>query len=232
MAIGLCIETSDEICSVAIKDQKGSLLFLESEEPRSHGRVITTLIDQLLNKANLNFKDLDFIAVSAGPGSYTGLRIGISTAKGMCFALDKPLVSLDVFEILKIAAEDKGLLNDRIPFAMIDARRMEVYAQKWNGDGTRNGDAFPLIFEESFIKAENLENKVFIGSGAQKINLIKEGQEFDAFDIRPHAKYMHTRALEKFKNGDLEDVAYFEPFYLKEFYITKPKNVLNTDNGK
>lgn len=232
MSIGLCIETSDEICSVAVNDDKGKTYFLQSEESKSHGRVLTTLIKQLLVDADLGFMNLDFIAVSSGPGSYTGLRIGIATAKGLCFALDKPLVSMDVFENLKMTSKSKGLLKGKIPFTMIDARRMEVYAQKWNEDESKDGNAFPLILDASFLESVDIENLIFIGSGAKKVNLITDDLNVESFDLRPHARYMIENTIVKFENGETEDVAYFEPFYLKEFYITTPKNVLKTDDGK
>ncbi|QNL21418.1 tRNA (adenosine(37)-N6)-threonylcarbamoyltransferase complex dimerization subunit type 1 TsaB [Hyphobacterium sp. CCMP332] len=232
MEIGLCIETSDEICSVALNDSTGQIHTLESNEPKSHARVITKLITQILNKAGLEISKIDFVAVSSGPGSYTGLRIGISTAKGICYTLNKPLIAIDVFEIIKKTAIQQDLINDKIPFAMIDARRMEVYAQKWRKDLTKEGFAFPLILDETFLLNEKIDKLIFIGSGAKKVNLIKDNLDIEFFDIRPHAKYMLEMAIQKFKNGETEDVAYFEPFYLKEFYITKPKNVLKTGNGE
>ena len=109
------------------------------------------------------------MAVSSGPGSYTGLRIGISTAKGICYTLNKPLIAIDVFEIIKRAAIQQNLIKGKVPFAMIDARRMEVYAQKWRKDLTKEGYAFPLILDETFLSNEEIEKLSFIGSGAKKV---------------------------------------------------------------
>ncbi len=232
METGLCIETSDELCSVALNDGTGHIHVLESNEPKSHAKVLTNLIGQILNNAGIEISNIDFVAVSSGPGSYTGLRIGISSAKGICYTLNKPMIAIDVFEIIKWAAVKQDLLKDNIPFAMIDARRMEVYAQKWKRDLTKDGKAFSLILDEAFLSEKDLDKYRFIGSGAKKVNMIKDNLDIEYYDIRPHAKFMLDLARQKFKAGETEDVAYFEPFYLKEFYINKPKNALNTGNGE
>jgi tRNA threonylcarbamoyladenosine biosynthesis protein TsaB len=184
-----------------------------------------------MEEAGLEYKELNFVAVSSGPGSYTGLRIGVSTAKGICFAMNIPLVSVDSFESMYMAAKEKGLAKGKNVTAMIDARRMEVYTVSWDMEGNRVSKPEALILDETHVEKYMRNQNIFIGNGASKLRTLQGGEELNIYeDIFPDASYMVEKALHKYQCLELEDIAYFEPFYLKSFYITKAKNPL--DNGK
>lgn len=226
MNIILCIETSDEICSVSVSNGKDEFS-LESQESKSHAKVLTGLIEKILGKAGISLNDVEAVAVSSGPGSYTGLRIGISVAKGLCYSLDKPLISLEVFDILREKAIYNELIEGKKSFAMIDARRMEVYGKHWDSNGVQVGNAEAIILDEHFLELHSPSDTVFIGSGSHKLKELPNGIKVNTMDVRPDALNMLRLAQLKFNESNFEDTAYFEPFYLKEFYITKPKDHLN-----
>jgi tRNA threonylcarbamoyladenosine biosynthesis protein TsaB len=217
----LNIETSTKNCSVSIAKGGETIICKEiAEEGYSHAERLHVFIEASLKEAGITYKDLSAIAVSQGPGSYTGLRIGVSAAKGLCFALDLPLIAVDTLKVLasqvKIAS---GLI---VP--MIDARRMEVYSAIFNAKIEKLRDVqAEIISEDSF---ENLQETVyFVGDCAEKCKavLTKENFVFLAEIKYPSAKEMSTLSYEKYKKSDTVDVAYFEPFYLKDFLITTSK---------
>lgn len=217
----LCIETSHKFGSVAIKDSKGKVHSLESSDEFSHSNKLNTNIFDLLKLASITMEDLSAIAVSSGPGSYTGLRIGVSTAKGLAFALDKPLISVNSFEQMFSAAIRH---NNDIDYyhSMIDARRMEVYYELRNNKGELLEGPKSLILDESFLESDFANNALYLGDGAFKIkSLDKFSGERILDSIMPNAKAMIQLAEEKFNSKSFEDVAYFEPFYLKDFYTKK-----------
>lgn len=233
MAQILNIETSTEVCSVTIA-LNGQLLFKkESTDGLNHSKVLTVFIEQLLNENNLTAKSLDAVAVSKGPGSYTGLRIGVSVAKGLCYGLDIPLISVNSLEALGIFAAhnlDKYGLNktenDFLFCPLIDARRMEVYTALYNLDGEEIKPVSAEIIDDQFL-AGLLENQkiLFFGNGAEKCKSTITHK--NALFLGPQtasAEYMQIIAEEKFRKNEFEDVAYFEPFYLKNFVATIPRN--------
>ena len=222
MALILNIETSTKNCSVSIASEGNVLVLKElNEGSYSHAEKLHPFIQEALTDANVSLKDIDAIAVSKGPGSYTGLRIGVSSAKGLCFSLDKPLISVDTLKSLATSITiEKGLL---VP--MLDARRMEVYSCVYNSDNEqiRKIEA-QIINEKSF--AEYLEDNIvyFLGDGAAKCkDTITHKNAVFIEDKFPSAKEMAKLSFNKYKIGNIEDVAYFEPFYLKDFVATVQK---------
>lgn len=218
----LHIETSTKNCSVSISEN-GTLSHLKelNSGGYSHAEKLHPFIQDCLKEAGLSIKDIDAIAVGKGPGSYTGLRIGVSAAKGLCFANDIPLIAINSLEILsKSCSIDKGLIAP-----MIDARRMEVYSAVFDQDHhwIRETEA-EIIDENSFI--DLLENGpvYFLGDGAEKCQeVITHSNAIFIENAFPSAKEMTSISYEKYEHQDFEDVAYFEPYYLKDFVVTPQK---------
>lgn len=230
MALILSIETSTTVCSVALHDKGKTIAFIEEKQPNSHAAVLTVLIEKLLLDQKTHIQDLDALAISSGPGSYTGLRIGVSVAKGICFALNKPLIAVSTLQI--IAAHAKSLStssdNTMLICPMIDARRMEVYAALYTPDleifkpveaEIITSDSYQTILKERAV--------FFCGNGSQKCQeIIQHRNAHFIPNIYAPAFIMGELAFEKYKIKDFEDVAYFEPFYLKNFVATTPKKSL------
>lgn len=225
MALILNIETSTEVCSVALS-KNGKLLFLrETSEGLSHSELLTVFIEELFAENDLKLNQLEAISVSKGPGSYTGLRIGVSVAKGLCYALDIPLISVNSLEILSNYAA-LNPIEDLLFCPMIDARRMEVYTALYNSKCEEIMPVSAEIIDDGFLKEYLKDSRIlFFGNGAEKCksqithpNAIFSGPE------RTSAQFMQKLAEAKYNNKEFEDVAYFEPFYLKNFVATIPKN--------
>jgi tRNA threonylcarbamoyladenosine biosynthesis protein TsaB len=227
MALILSIETSTPVCSVALSENGKPVGHLELFENQSHAANLTLLIDQVLKNCGLTPKELDAIAVSCGPGSYTGLRIGVSTAKGLCFALGKPLIALSSLSILA-----KGALHhieksaDALLCPMIDARRMEVYTAILDHHlNEKEPVSAQIIDGTSFMHWLNQSKVYFFGDGALKCkDVINHSNAIFLTNEVPLAKNMVDMAQQAFNRDEFVDVAYFEPFYLKNFVATTPKN--------
>lgn len=226
MAIILNIETGTNICSAALS-QNGKLLSLcESNEGYEHARNLAPFIDELLKENGIEPKELDAVAVSKGPGSYTGLRIGTSTAKGLCYALGIPLIAVGSLESLAyVAREDyeAGILDieywdKALLCPMIDARRMEVYAQVYNSDINPLSEVNAYIVEESSFSEfrGKVDEFLIFGDGAAKCAEVMRGDSVKLIDVVPSARGLIRPAFESFRELRFEDVAYFEPFYLKD----------------
>ncbi|WPU96788.1 tRNA (adenosine(37)-N6)-threonylcarbamoyltransferase complex dimerization subunit type 1 TsaB [Mucilaginibacter sabulilitoris] len=227
MSVILQIETATTSCSVALAIDGTVAAFKQVNERNIHAEVITLFIDELLNTAGLTYNDLDAIAVSCGPGSYTGLRIGVSTAKGLCFALDKPLIAIETLEAMAYGIlSDKAIAinSNTLLCPMIDARRMEVYCALFNHEGVMvRPTAADIIDDHSFSEFLNNHKILFFGDGADKCETVlgsnNNAQFLPAFVNS--AVHLTQRAVEKFNNKEFEDVAYFEPYYLKDFIAGK-----------
>ncbi|AZJ32843.1 tRNA threonylcarbamoyladenosine biosynthesis protein TsaB [Tenacibaculum mesophilum] len=222
MATILHIETATKNCSVSVAI-KGELLALQelNDGNYSHAEKLHPFIQQVMKKAKLSFNDIDAVAVSKGPGSYTGLRIGVSAAKGLCFAFDKPLISIETLQSLA----HKVSVKEGVVVPMLDARRMEVYAAVYNSKYEQVRDIKAEIINESSFEEYLSKGKVyFIGDGAEKCKgiIVNENAVFIDGEF-PSAKEMVQLSLDKYKKNDIEDVAYFEPFYLKDFVVTPEK---------
>ncbi|WP_395058716.1 tRNA (adenosine(37)-N6)-threonylcarbamoyltransferase complex dimerization subunit type 1 TsaB [Flavobacterium sp.] len=214
----LNIETATRNCSVALSQNGNVIACTEiAEAGYSHAEKLHIFIDEIINENKLTFKDLSAIAISQGPGSYTGLRIGVSAAKGLCYSLDIPLIAVDTLEILarKLNVE-KGII-----ISMIDARRMECYTAIFNNKYEKIREVKAEIIDDYSFQ-EITETIHFVGDGAVKCKDILTDKKFvyhDEIEF-PSAIEMSKIAYDKFKKNDIVDVAYFEPFYLKDFMMT------------
>lgn len=224
MAFILQLETATTVCSVSLAENGVELFSRELDQGFTHAENLHGFITEVLNQAGLQAKQLSAIAVSKGPGSYTGLRIGVSTAKGLAYALGIPLISLDTLEIMSFRARRSD--NDTFYCPMIDARRMEVYTSVYNNKLQQQQPIEAMIVDELSIQVFHKYNKVlFFGDGMPKcrelLSQLPGAQFLDK--CFPSAKDMCSGSYEKFQSKDFEDVAYFEPFYLKDFLITTKK---------
>jgi len=226
MAVILSLETSTSVCSAAIA-RNGKLIDSKiSFENKSHATLLTVFVKELLKKNNIQPSELDAVAVSKGPGSYTGLRIGVSTAKGICYALNAKLLAIDTLKSMAIMASQK--LNEKpdIFCSMIDARRMEVYTALYNANLEQIKDTQALIVDNNSFSELLQNNKiVFYGDGADKCKqVISSPNALFLEDIYPLAENMVELAETAYLQSDFVDVAYFEPFYLKDFVATVSKH--------
>ena len=217
----LNIETATKNCSVALAKEGEIILCKEiAEEGYSHAERLHVFIEGIIKEAGISLSDLSAIAVSQGPGSYTGLRIGVSAAKGLCFALEIPLIAVDTLQVLASQVN----VADGLIVPMIDARRMEVYSAIFYPKFDKKREILAEIIDgDSF--SDRSEKLYFVGDCAEKCKsvLIKENHLF-LEDIKyPSAKQMSILSYQKFKTNDTVDVAYFEPYYLKDFMVTTPK---------
>ena len=219
MAYILNIETSTTNCSVSLFNDLELIDCLEENtQDYSHSKSLHVFIDSVLKNSKLKPKDLSAISVSKGPGSYTGLRIGVASAKGLCFALDIPLISIETLKILSENISNKGIV---IP--CLDARRMEVYSAVFNNKNERIRDTrAEILNEDSFNKYLSVDEVYFIGNANKKIKEIiahKNARFID--DVLPSSRQMGALSFNKFKNNQFEDLNNFEPLYLKDFIGTK-----------
>ncbi|HEY5688744.1 MAG TPA: tRNA (adenosine(37)-N6)-threonylcarbamoyltransferase complex dimerization subunit type 1 TsaB [Yeosuana sp.] len=223
MAIILNIETATTNCSVSLSKEGKTIIAKEDyDKGYSHAERLHVYIDEVLKKGQIQANQLDAIAISKGPGSYTGLRIGVSAAKGLCFALNIPLISISTLEALAHQVKE----CDGFIVAMLDARRMEVYSAIFdsNYNQIRETQA-EILSEDSFSKYLEQGKVYFIGNGVEKSKtLLSHPNAVFIDDKLPSAKEMGILANHKYKISDFEDVAYFEPYYLKDFVALKPKS--------
>ncbi|HSY61909.1 MAG TPA: tRNA (adenosine(37)-N6)-threonylcarbamoyltransferase complex dimerization subunit type 1 TsaB [Cytophaga sp.] len=224
MAYILSVDTSTSICSVALHQDGKLIAHTETFLERSHSRNIAHMVDHILAICEIVPQALDAYAVSAGPGSYTGMRIGTSTVKGYCFALDKPLVSVSSLYSLatKLESKQSGLIYA----PMIDARRMEVYTALFDAELNEMTKEQALILDENSFQEQLAGGKVlFGGDGCAKFQTICSNENgLFALDAYPSAEFMGKKAFENFKNQKFEDIAYFEPNYIKEFHTNSKIN--------
>lgn len=221
----LQLETATPVCAVALSKNGKTIAFKEEAAPNIHASKLTLFINEVMEQAGIKFEELDAVAVSKGPGSYTGLRIGVSTAKGLCFALDKPLIGINTLSMMA-----SGFLTQQPNYKgyvcpMIDARRMEVFTAVFDHNLVEIEPTYAKIVDnESFKDLLNQQQITFIGNGAKKCSAIIQHKNakfiFDNFNT---ASNMTSLANAAFTSEEFEDVAYFEPFYLKDFVATTPK---------
>lgn len=238
----ILIETSTALCSVALAEDGAVTAYRESSEPKAHASLTAVFVQEVLAERGVTLADCDAVCVSMGPGSYTGLRVGVSTAKGLCFGSGKPLLAVGTLDTLVAQAEDipdQAGNDGSSPYSfiipMIDARRMEVYAAVWGrsaagecGHGMKQiTETAPVIVDENSF-AEYLEQGpvLFIGDGAGKCADVIKHPNAHFCQCHPKASSMLSPALVALHAGNFKDVAYFEPFYLKEFVATVSKKKL------
>ena len=226
MARLILIETSASMLSTAIVDGGKVICSLESDEPRSQAAMTAPFVKQMLDEAGLKARDCDAVCVSKGPGSYTGLRVGVSTAKGIAFGAGIPLIGIGTLDILVQQGIEAGGADFIVP--LIDARRMEVYTAVYDGSGKRLTEIAPRIIEAHSFDAEigPSASVLYIGDAADKCRepLSREGASF--LQTFPKAAAMAPLATEAYEKKQFEDVAYFEPFYLKDFIATVSRKKL------
>ena len=224
----LCLETATPVCSVALNEACCTLALRETEGQNAHSEKITNFIREAMETAKIDYRQLDAVAVSKGPGSYTGLRIGVSTAKGICYAADLPLMAIDTLEAMAYGIKEK--LNSQIAendllIPMIDARRMEVYAAIFDAKLNKIQDTAALVIDEnSFEELQKDHHLWLFGDGAPKLKKVFENQTNISIieGFKPSAAFMRPLAEKALREKDFVDVAYFEPFYLKDFVAGKP----------
>lgn len=221
----LCIETSTTCCSAAICQDGLVLASRDNLSGANHASELPMFIEQLLAEAQANTWTLDAVAFSQGPGSYTGLRIGASLAKGLCYGLNIPLIPVDTLQILCAAAATQQLPQDTILCPMLDARRMEVYTSIYTHEGARTSDIEAKIINEDSFAEELKQNTIcFFGNGADKCKQVIQSENAHFIDnIVPQAQHMRMLA-EQAEQLDIKQLAYYEPFYLKEF-VAAPSHV-------
>jgi tRNA threonylcarbamoyladenosine biosynthesis protein TsaB len=225
----ICLETATNICSVALCNSAGVISLRESNEVKSHASMVTVYIDELLKESGISAGDLEAIAVSKGPGSYTGLRIGISVAKGVAYAASIPIIGIETtlsmfWGISGNRNYSHESDNNTLFCPMLDARRMEIYYAIYDAGGRIIKDiSAEIIKEDSFSNLPESKKIILFGEGAAKCkDVIKRTNTFFAHDFRNSASHMHRPVYKAFLDHHFEDVAYFEPLYLKDFITSKP----------
>ena len=233
MSLILCIETGTDICSVGLS-RDGELVSLrESDEGRDHAKRVAVFVDELLRENGVAADELSAVAVGMGPGSYTGLRIGVSFAKGLCYGLQIPLIAVGSLDsMVQVAREDyeAGIIDvdgwqDAVLCPMVDARRMEVYTQMFNAAGEPlNEVKAEIVDENSFAQWREGRPFVIFGNGAEKCREVLPDATY--INVTPSARGLASLAQKRFDEGKTEDIAYFEPFYLKDFIVIPSKKKL------
>ena len=233
MSLILCIETGTDICSVGIA-RDGELISLrESDEGRDHAKRVGVFVDELLRETGVLPDELDAVAVGMGPGSYTGLRIGVSFAKGLCYGLNIPLIavgSLDALAEVAIEDNEAGILDvenwdEAVLCPMVDARRMEVYTRLFDTSGKALSEvSAEVVTEETFADVRREKQLIIFGNGAAKCCEVMPDATY--ISITPSARGLARLAQQRLSAGQIEDIAYFEPFYLKDFIVIPSKKKL------
>ena len=227
----LNIETSTNVCSVALSEDTSCLFFKSNAEGMNHAALLSVFIAEAMEVLKSTDKKLDAVAVSSGPGSYTGLRIGVSTAKGLCYGYGIPLISVSTLEVLTVQALELVSDKEKALFCpMIDARRMEVYAAFYNGQGVMQREiSADIITPDSYAELLEDHTVYFFGNGADKCKSTLTHPNARFIDqLVPLAENMIAFGVKAFTEKQFADTAYFEPFYLKEFQTTakSPKKLI------
>ncbi len=225
----LLIETGTEVCSVAISNGEELLAIRESNIGRMHAQNVAVYVEELLTELNITCKNLVAVAISMGPGSYTGLRIGSSFAKGICYAEEIPLIGVSSLSALTegvIRECSKESIKDVILAPMIDARRMEVYTQLFDANGETLSEIMAEIVDGNSFSKYKEHDFVIYGNGAEKCVDILNVKSVKYINIESSARNMVKLAYESYRNGEFKDIAYFEPHYLKDFVSTTKKRDL------
>lgn len=228
MALILSIETSTQVCSVALHDDDRLVITSEVHIEQSHASKLAVLLEQMLRTSEREIRELNAVAVSSGPGSYTGLRIGTSLAKGVCFSLGIPLISIDTLELLASQVRHIVSFDDCLLCPMLDARRMEVYCLLMNLEGNIISPVEAKVIDEgSFLNFLREKKIIFFGNGAMKCREVILNENAIFIDgLYPQASAMGASAFKKFKENNFEDLSSYEPFYLKNFQAKKSKTLI------
>ena len=225
----ILIETSTALCSTALAEDGKIISYRESTAPKAHASLTAVFIKEMLDEHGLTIADCDAVCVSMGPGSYTGLRVGVSTAKGLCFGAGKPLLAVGTLDTLVWQAISEGMLPNGCKYIvpMVDARRMEVYTAVFSTEGKQLTETEPhIVTGESFADKLAEGPVLFIGDGAEKCRAVLTHPNAHFVQCCPKASAMLIPATEEYRAQNFRDVAYFEPFYLKEFVATVSRKKL------
>lgn len=234
MARILNIETSTEVCSVSISEDgfcKDLLINIPTKDSGvnngQHSKLLAVYIQDILSKNKYTAKDFDAVAISSGPGSYTGLRIGTSTAKGFCFGANIPLISVNTLQTLSEMAIEKSSDSFDVIIPMIDAKRMEVYTAIFDANNKMTSQIQAKIIDETSFNDLKTKKIIICGNGSEKCKTTLNSKNFNYLEnIYPSAEFMCSIAEEHYNNNNFSDLVYFEPFYLKDFVTTTPKDKL------
>lgn len=226
MGLILNIETSTPVCSASISENGKEISGRVSFDDKSHATMLSIYVNQIFNETGITAKQLSAVAVSQGPGSYTGLRIGVSLAKGICYAANVPLIAVNTLQAMALMAKEQSSKNYNLYCPMIDARRMEVYTALFDNNNCEYAATKALIIDnQSFVKELEKNTILFFGDGAKKCrDIITSSNSCFIDNIYPLASYMAILSATKLANKNFVDVAYFEPYYLKDFVATVAKN--------
>lgn len=225
MALILNIDTATDTASVSITAAGRSIGLLKSENQKEHASFIHAAIASILKQSELTLRQIEAVAVTAGPGSYTGLRVGMATAKGLCYALSKPLITVSTLEAMTIAALEMQSTEDTLFCPMIDARRMEVFTAVFDSNMHHRMAPRAMVLEQGCFSNFLLTNKIlFFGNGSSKFKQIEKSINASFADIFYSAEHVGKLAEAGFNNNNFSDVSYSQPMYLKEFYtVAKQK---------
>ena len=219
MSLILSIDTATEFASVCLTDDEKVLALEENFEQKNHASFLQPAIQKIFSSATIEMKNIDAIAVTIGPGSYTGLRVGLASAKGLCYALNKPLITINTLQAMALSSIEEYKDESFFHCPLIDARRMEVFTALYNYQLKEIISPTAFIVDENFLEKELSSNKiVFSGSGNKKLKGIIKTTNAIFTDKVYNATHVSQLAFELFKQKKLADVAYCEPLYLKEFY--------------
>ncbi len=230
MAKILLLETATGVCSVAVSVDGEVAGFRENREGFSHAEFLTLYVGQVLEDLDMEPTQLDAVCTSRGPGSYTGLRIGTSVAKGICYACSIPLLAVSTLHAMAFEAAHNREINSLAPglryCPMLDARRMEVYTSLYDKSGNPLCEISAMVIDELSFSGELSEGPLlFLGNGAPKCKpILRHPNALFLDDFHASARFMSSLAEERFNKKEFVDVSYFEPFYLKDFLATVPKN--------
>lgn len=231
----ILIETTAEICSAALATDNQIVLNYISSDTMNHAKLLPIYLKEIIDYVHTNNISIDAVCISEGPGSYTGLRIGCSTAKGLCYALKCKLLSISTLKLIARITKEKYNITHGYICPCIDARRMEVYTSLYNNNLDEILPATATILNDEFLIQYSLKDIIYIcGNGAEKCNKLNLNNNYNIItDIIPTADKMLMLATEEYNKSHFKDIAYYEPFYLKEFQATTPSNKLfNLINGK
>lgn len=221
----LCLDTATDICSVALTRAGEVVACRENSDGNSHARILLPFVEEVLNEAQVKPQELAAVAVSMGPGSYTGLRIGTSTAKGLCYAMEIPLIAVPTLQIIAAGAQKNLPENTNVVFCpMLDARRMEVFTAQYDRNLNPLNEVQAVVVDENTF-SEPLKNQkiIFCGNGAEKCRPLYENHPNAIFNLTPvSARNMAGIALKKHTEKQWEDLAYFTPLYGKDYVAAKP----------
>ena len=238
MGLILCLETATEVCSVALALNGNIVKIKESSSPNEHSSLLTVFIEEIIASGGYALSNLDAVAVSMGPGSYTGIRIGVATAKGLCYSLEKPLIAISTLQSMALGMKNHASagretqtgLSEPPPIGffcpLIDARRMEVYTAVYDTKMNPVKEAAAEIIQDTSFDDFLIHRRmVFAGSGAEKCKPLLEHRKNAFFidNFTASAKFMAALAEDKWNRDQFENIAYFEPFYLKDFIAGKPR---------